>query len=114
MGGFYTYDEVVAELDTMRMLYPNLITEKYSIGTTLEGRTIWAVKISDNPGINENEPELFYNALVHGREPAGMMALIYFMYNLLENYGSDPEITYLVDNREFYIVPVIKSGWLCL
>jgi murein tripeptide amidase MpaA len=108
MGGYYTYDEVVAELDTMRTLYPNLITEKYSIGTTLEGRTIWAVKISDNPGINENEPELFYNALVHGREPAGMMALIYFMYNLLENYGSDPEITYLVDNREFYIVPVIN------
>jgi len=108
MGGFYTYDEIVEELDSMSMLYPNIITEKYSIGTTLEGRTIWAVKISDNPGINENEPELFYNALVHGREPAGMMSLIYFMYYLLENYSTDPEITYLVDNREFYFVPTIN------
>jgi carboxypeptidase T len=35
MGGYYTFDEVVAELDTMRMLYPNLITAKYSIGTTI-------------------------------------------------------------------------------
>jgi hypothetical protein len=108
MGGFYTYDEVVAELDTMRMLYPSLITAKYSIGTTLEGRTIWAVKISDNPDVNEGEPEVFYNALIHAREPAGMMAVIYFMYHLLENYGSDPEITYLIDNRELYFVPCIN------
>jgi len=108
MGGYYTFDEVVAELDTMRMLYPNLITEKDSIGSTIEGRTIWAVKISDNPDINEGEPEVFYNALTHAREPAGMMAVIYFMYYLLENYGTDQEITYLVDNREFYFVPVIN------
>jgi len=108
MGGYYTFDEVVAELDTMRMLYPNLITEKYSIGTSIEGRTIWAVKISDNPGINEGEPEVFYNSLIHAREPAGMMSVIYFMYHLLENYGSDPEITYLLDNRELYFVPVIN------
>jgi len=108
MGGFYTYGEVVAELDTMRMLYPNLITEKYSIGTSIEGRTLWAVKISDNPEINEAEPEVFFNSMIHAREPAGMMAVIYFMYHLLEKYGSDPEITYLVDNREFYFVPVIN------
>jgi hypothetical protein len=108
MGGFYTYSEVVTELDTMRMLYPNLITAKYSIGTTLEGRTIWSVKISDNPDVNEGEPEVFYNALIHAREPAGMMSVIYFMYHLLENYGTDPEVTYLVDNRELYFVPVIN------
>ncbi len=108
MGGYYTFNEVVAELDTMRLLYPNLITEKDSIGGTIEGRTIWAVKISDNPDIYEGEPEVFYNALTHAREPEGMMAVIYFMYYLLENYGQDPEITYLVDNRELYFVTVIN------
>jgi len=108
MGGYYTFDEVVAELDSMRMLYPDMITAKDSIGSTLEGRTIWGVKISDNPDISEGEPEIFYNALIHAREPAGMMSVIYFMYYLLENYGSDSEITYLVDNRELYFVPVIN------
>jgi hypothetical protein len=113
MGGYYTFDEVVAELDSMRLLYPNLITEKDSIGGTIEGRTIWAVKISDNPDINEEEPEVFYNALIHAREPEGMMVVLYFMYYLLENYGTDPEITYLVDNRELYFVPVINpDGYL--
>ncbi len=63
MGGFYTFDEVVAELDKMHQLYPNLITEKDSVGSSIEGRPIWAVKISDNPNIDEDEPEVFYNAL---------------------------------------------------
>ena len=50
MGGYYTLDELIAQLDTLRILYPNLITAKDSIGSTIEGRPIWAVKISDNPG----------------------------------------------------------------
>src|SRR3989339_873555 len=108
MGGFYTFNEVVAQLDTMRLLYPNLITVKDSTGSSIEGRTIWAVKISDNPDVNENEPQVFYNALTHAREPGGMMAIMYFMYYLLENYGVLPEVTYLVDNRELYFMPVIN------
>ncbi|MEI8114133.1 MAG: M14 family zinc carboxypeptidase [Bacteroidia bacterium] len=108
MGGFYTFNEVVAQLDSMRKKYPNLITVKDSVGTSVEGRTIWAVKISDNPDIKENEPEVFYNSLIHGSEQQGMMAVLYFMYHLLENYGTDPEVTYLVNNRELYFMPVIN------
>jgi hypothetical protein len=105
MGGFYTFDEILADLDTMFQLYPNLITEKYSIGTSHEGRTIWAVRISDNPNINEDEPAVGFDALVHAREPQSSATLMYFMWYLLENYGTDPEVTYLVDNREIYCVP---------
>ncbi len=108
MGGFYTFDEVVAQLDSMRNKYPNLITAKDSIGTSLEGRTIWAVKISDNPDIKETEPEIFYNSLIHAREPQSMMCVLYFMFYLLENYGTDSIATYLVNNRELYFVPVIN------
>jgi hypothetical protein len=105
MGGYYIFDEIVADLDTMFQLYPNLITEKYSIGTSHEGRTIWAVKISDNPNINEDEPAVGFDALIHAREPQSMATLMYFMWYLLENYGTDPAVTYLVDNREIYCVP---------
>jgi len=105
MGGYYTFDEIIADLDTMFQMYPNLITEKYSIGTSREGRTIWAVKISDNPNINEYEPSVGFDALIHAREPQSMATLMYFMWYLLENYSSDPEVTYLVNNREIYCVP---------
>ncbi len=106
MGGYYTYQEVVNELDSMFALYPNIITQKFSIGTSIEGRTIWAVKISDNPNVFENEPGAGYDALIHAREPQSMATLMYFMYYLLENYGTNPEVTYLVNNRQIFCVPV--------
>jgi carboxypeptidase T len=108
MGGFYTLAEIYAELDTMYMLYPDIITQKFVIGYTIENRPIYAVKISDNPNVNESEPQVFYNALIHAREPQAMMTIMYYMYYLLENYGTDPEATYLVNNREIYFVPCIN------
>ncbi len=109
MGGFYTFTEVLAELDEMVSQFPELITVKQNIGTSLEGRGIFAVKISDNPNQNETgEPEVLYTALHHAREPQGMMVCIYYMWHLLENYNSDEKIRELVDNRQQWFVPVVN------
>ena len=108
MGGYYTLAEVIAELDTMRILFPNLITTKVSIGNSIENRPMYMVKISDNPDAIENEPRVLYTALHHAREPESMMQLIYFMYYLLENYNSDPSVQYLINNRELYFIPVVN------
>ncbi len=105
MGGYYTLAEIVANLDSMFVQYPNIITQKYSIGTSQQSRTIWAVKISDNPNVNENEIKVGYDALIHAREPQSMASMMYFIWYLLQNYGTDSEVTYLVDNREMYFVP---------
>ena len=111
MGGFYTYNEVVQKLDSMRIQYPNLISAKQNLGQTTENRTIWAVKISDNPDLNESssEPAIYFDALHHAREPQAMACLMYYMYWLLENYGTNPEATYLLNNREIYFVPVVNA-----
>ncbi len=108
MGGFYTFDEVVQELDSLRLKYPNLISVKQSIGKSIENRDLWFVKISDNPDVDEDEPEVLFTALHHAREPAGMMTLMYFMDYILEKYGSDPQITYLIDHREIFVLPVVN------
>jgi carboxypeptidase T len=109
MGGFYTFAEVIQQLDSMRLLYPNLITVRDSIGRSQEGRALWVAKISDNPDIHEpNEPEVFYTSLTHAREPQGMMTIMYYMWWLLENYGTNPEATYLVNNRQMYFLPVFN------
>ncbi len=110
MGGFYTFQEVLKQLDTMRMVFPNIITLRESIGTTREGRALWMVKISDLPNQNEpNEPQVLYTALHHAREPQGMMALMYYMWWLLQNYGENPEATYLVNNRAMFFIPVMNA-----
>lgn len=106
MGGYYTYSEIMTELDSMRLLYPALITVKQSIGLSIDSLDIWMVKISDNSDVDEEEPEILYTALTHAREPQTMATVMYFMYYLLENYGTDPFVTYLVNNRELYFVPV--------
>jgi hypothetical protein len=108
MGGYHTYSEVGTALDSMHTLYPSLTTAKINIGNSLEGRAIWALKISDNPDVDEDEPEVFYNGLTHAREPIGMEVLLYFMWNLLTTYGTDSLSTYLVNNRELWFVPVVN------
>ena len=65
-------------------------------------------KISDNPNQDENEPEILYDAVHHAREPNSLSQLIFYMYYLLENYGLNDEVTYLVNETEMYFVPCIN------
>ncbi len=110
MGGYYTYEEFLAELDAMRAAYPDLITEKAAIGDfeTWEGRPLHWVRISDNPETDEDEHEVLYTAIHHAREPMGLSQTIFYMWYLLENYGTDEEVTFLVDHTELYFVPMIN------
>ncbi len=112
MGGYYTFDEIEQNLDELSSLYPNLISEKISIGQSLEGRNIWAIKVSDNPNIDENEPQALYTGLHHSREPMSYMNLFYFMHWLGENYNSDLLAQHLVNNREIWFIPAINPDGL--
>ena len=104
MGGYYTFAEIVGVIDQLRASYPNLVSQKTSIGQSVQGRDIWMFKVSDNPSVDEDEPEFRVDSLHHAREPQGMQTTIYFVSWLLEEYGSDPLATYLVDEREIYVV----------
>ena len=111
MGGHLKYEEMLAHLDSMRILYPNLISARAAIDTTktIEGRTIWSVRLSDNPNVSEpSEPEALYTAVHHAREPVGMHQLIFYMWYLLENYDTNSEIKALVNNSELYFVPCVN------
>lgn len=108
MGGFYTWQEMLDILDAMHAEFPDLISAKEPIGMSWEGRPIHMVRISNAPDQDQAKPELFYNALHHAREPASLSQLILFMWHLLENYGTDPEVTYIVDTFELYFVPCIN------
>ena len=115
MGGYPTYTEVMSELDSMFLLYPTIIKQKTGIGSiiTHDGYTVDWMKISDNPLLDETEPEILITALHHAREPACVTQLLYFMWYLLENYGTNAEITYLIDNTEIYLIPLMNpDGYL--
>ena len=108
MQGNYTLDELNERFDELHGLFPNIISNRVVIGQSVEGRDIWAFKVSDNPNEDEDEPEVLYTALTHSREPLGMMNLMYFVQLLLEEYDEDPELNYLINNREIWFIPVVN------
>ncbi len=106
MGGFYTFNEVLTQLDSLRLLYPNLISVRDSVGRSVQGRAVWAVKIGSSQ--SAGKPEVLYTALHHAREPEGMMSVLYYMWWLLENYATNPEAAYLVNHRQQWFIPVVN------
>lgn len=111
MGGYHTLEEMMAVLDDMHAKFPNLISARADVSDTIEtweNRKLQYVKISDNPDLNEAEPEVLYNSLHHAREPNGASQLLFFMWYLLENYDTDPEIQYILNNAELYFIPCVN------
>jgi hypothetical protein len=107
-GIFHTYSESVAFMDSLRVRFPTLISAGFSIGTTFQGRTIWAYRVSDNAGVDESEPEVLIDGTHHAREIMAAEFPIMFAEYLLTHYATDPEIKWLVDNRELYLVPIVN------
>ncbi len=116
MGGYLTYSQMMAELDKMRSLYPNLISVRKITSDTIvtwQNNAIYNVKISDNPDVDEAERKVLYTALHHAREPNSASQLIFYMWYLLENYATRPDIQAIVNNLEMYFVPCINvDGYL--
>ena len=108
MGGFYTLNETFDLLHDFRIRYKTLISAPIEIGRSFEGRPIFAFRVSDNADVDENELEVLYTSLHHAREPQSLMTLLYFIERLLQGYGKNAEITYLMRNRQMWFVPVVN------
>lgn len=106
-GEYHSYSEITSDLAAWAAAYPS-ITELISIGQSHQGREIWALKITDNPDTEEAEPEIQWVGCHHGDETISVEVPYYIAEHLLENYGTDPEVTWLVDNREFWIIPMLN------
>ncbi|HAI57866.1 MAG TPA: hypothetical protein DCM04_07990, partial [Saprospirales bacterium] len=95
--------------------YPNLISAKDTVVGihTHEGNPIYWVKVSNTPNIDNDNPEVLYTALHHAREANSLSQMIFYLWYILENYESDDEIKYLVDNTEMYFMPCVNpDGYL--
>jgi murein tripeptide amidase MpaA len=108
MSGYFTFDEVISKVRQYQNTFPKLVGPLKQIGTSIEGRPIYAFKISDNPEQEEaDEPEVLYISLQHAREPAGMMTLLYFIEQLLKAYQpQNMEATFVVNHRQLWFIPV--------
>lgn len=104
LRSYNNYTEMTAILQNIANEYPE-ITQLMSIGQSVQGRELWVMNISDNPGINEIEPEFKYVANMHGDEVVGRELSLNLIEWLCENYSTDPRATHLVNNVDIFIMP---------
>ncbi len=100
-----TYQQYVAMMEQFAEDYPELC-EVVNFGQTVENRDLLAIHISNNLGVDENEPEFFYTSTMHGDEVTGYVLMLRLIDYLLTNYGSDDKVTNLVDNIDIWINPL--------
>lgn len=105
---YYSYDEVLALINQWRLEYPDIFHREI-IGFTQTGHEpIWAVRISDNANVREPEASLLFHAAQHSNESNGTNVIVRMMERLLTGYGQDPRITAMVNDLQFWFVPVVN------
>jgi carboxypeptidase T len=102
-AAYHNYAEMQAEIQQVAAAHPDIVSN-FSIGQSYEGRELWAAKISDNVGVDEDEPEVLFLGLHHAREHLTVEMTLYILNLLAGQYGSDSQVTDLVNSREVYIV----------
>jgi hypothetical protein len=104
---FTTHAAMTTELQQLAAAHPTL-THLESLGTSVQGREIWALQVSASPGVETVEPEVRIVGNHHGNEKMSVEICMNLAHLLLEGYGIDPTITTLVDTREIWIVPMLN------
>jgi len=104
---YHTFAEMEQSLSNIASQYDN-ITSLFSIGKSYQNRDIWCIEITDNPGIDENEPGVLFLGLHHAREWPTLEITLHIAENLTKRYDTDPAIQNLIDNRRIWIVPCVN------
>lgn len=107
LNDFHDYATLTTELQQLAADFPN-ITRLYDLGKSVQGRSIWGLKITDNPTIEEVEPEIRICGCHHGDEEMSVELPLLLAKQLLNNYTTNNTIGNLVDTREIWIIPLVN------
>lgn len=110
-GAYHSSLELETELRLLESAHPAIAAVR-EIGRSLEGRPIYALKVSDNPLFDEAEPAFLVLGCHHAREWISVEVPLLYARHLLESYASDPSARDLVDRGETWIVPLVNPDGL--
>ncbi len=100
-----TYEAYVSMMNQFAADHPD-ICQLVDAGTTVQGRRILFVKISDNVNAREAEPQFMYSSSMHGDETTGYVLMLRLIDTLLTSYGTDTRLTNLINSGEIWINPL--------
>jgi uncharacterized repeat protein (TIGR01451 family) len=105
--GYHSYDEIITLMDSLETAFPD-ICKKYVVGTSVSGRELSYLKISDNVTTDESEPEVMFDAGIHGDEIGGPENAIRFARFLCAEYATNTNIADMINNREIFIYCMVN------
>jgi murein tripeptide amidase MpaA len=105
---YYRYADLSALLHNWVAEYPELLAIE-SIGTSLQGRDIWALALTDRAtGSPESKPAYFVDANIHSDEVTGVATVLWLINHVLTNAQTDEAIRRLLEDTTFYLVPAVN------
>jgi len=101
-------NELYADMKKLQAAFPKFLKLE-SIGKSHDGRDLMVMTIN-NPatGPESAKAGMYIEANVHGNEIQGGEVCLYTIWYLMENYGRIEDVTRLVDERVFYIIPTVN------
>jgi murein tripeptide amidase MpaA len=107
-GEYFLYDDLTRHLHGLAAAYPALAALE-SIGKSFRGRDVWCMTLTNSAtGAHDQKPAFYIDAHIHAEEVATSHTALYTIYYLLTHYGSDEQVTWLLDNTTFYIIPRVN------
>ncbi len=106
--GYRVLADYEADLRALADAHPDLARFVEMPTTSLLGRPLFAIEIASDVARRDGRPVVHMDGMHHCREwPAGEMPIMW-AHDLLENYGTDPAITRIVDATRTVILPLVN------
>jgi len=103
---YHSVDVIYDWLERWAGKYPDLV-DLYEVGRSYEGRPIFQITVTNKKsGRDTDKPAAFFEGGRHSGEVTGTESVLWLAKYLIENYGRDPDVTYLLDTRTIYLKPI--------
>ena len=107
-GEYFDYKTLSRHLTGLAAAYPNFASLE-SIEQSWRGRDIHCITLTNAAtGSHERKPAFYIDGGIHAEEIATTQTAVYTIWYLLTNYGDDADVTWLLDNLAFYIIPRVN------
>ncbi len=106
LGPYYNYSEIVSKLLKLNETFPEIV-DVFSIGTSYEGKEIYALKITNETNF-ENKSEFLLVAHHHAREAITILNAFYFIDKVIHDLPDNETLQQIINEREIYVVPSLN------
>ena len=107
LAGYHSFEQIKKMAKVLEMTYPKL-AKVVPYGTSRKGLPLFAIKLSDNVEVIEDEKKVMLTSATHGDELITTEVLLALTESLLKGYDSNQRFKKILNNTEIYIILVVN------